>query len=69
MLVALTLLAVACHTVCDIADRLWRATRKRLGPRYNCLAKLAGVTEFLIFAAREAPLLTLARAKPLPVLS
>jgi len=67
VLVSLNLLAFAMHTVCDIADDLWRAARNRLGPRYNFFAKLAAITAYLIFASWEDLLLTLAFAKPPPI--
>ncbi len=67
VLVALNLLAFAFHTVCDITDQLWRTARTRLGPRYNFFAKLAGITEFVIFAAWEELLLTLTHARPPPI--
>ncbi len=68
VLVSLNLIAFAMHTVCDIADELWRKARQKLGPRYNFFNKLGGVTAFLIFPSWEDLLLTLAFAKapPLP---
>ena len=67
ILVSLNLLAFAIHTVCDIADELWRAARDKLGPRYNFFGKLAGITAFLVFPSWEDLLLTLAFAKPPPI--
>jgi hypothetical protein len=67
ILVSLNLLAFSIHTVCDIADELWRAARAKLGPRYNFFGKLAGITAFLIFPSWEDLLLTLAFAKPPPI--
>jgi len=67
ILVSLNLLAFAIHTVCDIADQLWRTARDKLGPRYNFFGKLAGITAFLIFPSWEDLLLTLAFAKPPPI--
>jgi len=57
------LLAFAMHTVCDIADALWRNARNKLGPRYNFFGKLAAITTYLIFASWEDLLLTLAFAR------
>jgi hypothetical protein len=65
-LVALNLLAFAFHTVCDIADPLWKKAREKLGPRYNFFQKLSSITAYLIFADWEDLLLTLAFAKPPP---
>ena len=67
ILVSLNLLAFAIHTVCDIADELWRAARTKLGPRYNFFSKLAAITTYLIFPSWEDLLLTLAFAKPPPI--
>jgi hypothetical protein len=67
ILVSLNLLAFATHTVCDIADELWRNARTKLGPRYNFFSKLAAITVYLIFTSWEDLLLTLAFAKPPPI--
>ncbi len=62
ILASLNLLAFAFHTVCDIADDLWRAARQKLGPRYNFFNKLSAITAFLIFPSWDDVLLTLAFA-------
>ena len=67
ILVSLTLLAFAMHTVCDIGDELWRNARTKLGPRYNFFSKLAAITIYLIFPSWDDLLLTLAFAKPPPI--
>jgi hypothetical protein len=67
ILVALNLLAFAFHTVCDIADDLWRAARQKLGPRRQFFNNLAAITNFLIFPSWQDLLQTLAFAKPPPV--
>jgi hypothetical protein len=66
VLASLNLLAFAFHTVCDIADELWRAARQKLGPRYNFFQKLPAITAYLIFPSWQDLLLTLAFAKPPP---
>jgi hypothetical protein len=66
ILASLNLLAFAFHTLCDIADDLWKAARQKLGPRYNFFSKLSAITAFLIFPSWEDLLLTLAFAKPPP---
>ena len=66
-LATLNLLAFAIHTVCDIADQLWRTAREKLGPRYNFFGKLAAITAYLIFPSWDDLLLTLAFAKPPPL--
>ena len=67
VLVTLNLLAFAIHTICDIGDKLWRAARQKLGPRYNFFQKLAAITAYLIFPSWDDLLLTLAFAKPPPL--
>jgi len=67
VLVTLNLLAFAFHTVCDIADDLWRAARQKLGPRRQFFNNLAAITNFLIFPSWQDLLQTLAFAKPPPV--
>jgi len=66
ILASLNLLAFAFHTVCDVADDLWRTARQKLGPRYNFFNKLSAITAFLIFPSWQDLLLTLAFAKPPP---
>lgn len=66
VLVSLNLLAFAMHTVCDIADQLWRTARQKLGPRYNFFNMLSAATNLLIFPSWEDLLLTIAFAKPAP---
>ena len=55
------------HTVCDIADDLWRAARQKLATRRNFFSNLAAITNFLIFPSWQDLLQTLAFAKPPPV--
>ena len=66
VLVTLNLLAFAMHTVCDIADELWRKARQKLGPRYNFFNMLSAAANLLIFPSCEDLLLTIAFAKPAP---
>ena len=66
ILVSLNLLAFAMHTVCDIADPLWRNARHKLGPRYNFFNMLSSATAFLIFPSWADLLQTLAFDKPAP---
>jgi hypothetical protein len=49
ILATLNLLAFAIHTVCDIADDLWRTARQQLGSRNQFFSNLAAITTFLIF--------------------
>jgi hypothetical protein len=66
VLVSLNLLAFAMHTVCDIADQLWRRARHKLGPRYNFFNMLSAATNLLIFPSWEDLLGMLAFDKPAP---
>lgn len=66
ILATLNLLAFAMHTVCDIADELWRAARHKLGSRTNFFNNLAAITSFLIFPSWQDLFQTLAFAKPPP---
>ena len=66
ILATLNLLAFAIHTVCDIADELWRAARQKLGSRSQFFNNLAAITTFLIFPSWQDLLQTLAFAKPPP---
>jgi hypothetical protein len=66
ILATLNLLAFAIHTVCDIADELWRAARQKLATRRAFFSNLAAITTFLIFASWQDLLETLAFAKPPP---
>lgn len=66
ILVSLNLLAFAMHTVCDIADHLWRKARQKLGPRYNFFNMLGAATTLLIFPSWGDLLMTMAFDKPPP---
>ena len=66
LLVSLNLLAFAFHTVCDMADELWRRARSKAGSRAQFFSNLAAITTFLIFPSWEDLLQTLAFAKPPP---
>jgi hypothetical protein len=66
VLATLNLLAFAMHTVCDIADELWRTARQKLRTRSWFFNNLAAITTYLIFASWQDLLETLAFAKPPP---
>jgi hypothetical protein len=66
ILVCLNLIAFAMHTVCDIADLLWRKARQKLGPRYSFFSMLANATIILIFPSWQDLLMTMAFDKPAP---
>jgi hypothetical protein len=66
LLVVLNLLAFAFHTVCDLAEDIWRLARAKAGSRARFFSRLATITEYLIFATWEELLETLAFTRPPP---
>ena len=66
VLATLNLLAFACHTVCDLADRRWRAARRELVVRRGFFETLASLTAYLVFPDWEHLLETMAFARPPP---
>lgn len=64
LLVTLNLLAFAFHTVCDLAEDLWRLARSKAGSRAWFFSRLAAITEFLIFQTWDELLETLAFTRP-----
>ena len=47
--VSLNLLAFAFHTVCDLAEDLWRKAMEKMGSRSRFFENLRSITTFLIF--------------------
>jgi hypothetical protein len=47
--VSLNLLAFAFHTVCDLAEDLWRKATEKMGSRSRFFENLRSITTFLIF--------------------
>ena len=66
VLVSLNLLAFAMHTVCEIADDLWRRARQKHGSRNQFFNMLAAVTAFLLFPSWKDFLQTIAFVKAPP---
>jgi hypothetical protein len=64
--VSLNLLAFAFHTVCDLADDLWRRAMEKMGTRGRFFENLRSITTFLIFPTWDDLLATLAFARPPP---
>jgi hypothetical protein len=62
--VSLNLLAFAFHTVCDLAEDLWRGAMEKMGTRGRFFENLRSITTFLIFPTDL--LATLAFARPPP---
>jgi len=66
VLATLNLLAFGCHTVCDIADKVWRAARRELVVRRGFFQTLAALTAYMLFPSWEALLQTMAFERPPP---
>ena len=49
VLAILNLLAFACHTVCELADRAWRAATRELVTRQGSFQNLRTITSYLVF--------------------
>ena len=67
MLAILNLLAFACHTVCELGDRAWRAARRELVTRQGFFQSLRTITTYLLFQSWDDLLGTLAFARLPPL--
>jgi hypothetical protein len=67
VLAILNLLAFACHTVCELADRAWRAATRELVTRQGFFQSLRTITTYLVFPSWDDLLGTLAFARPPPL--
>jgi hypothetical protein len=67
VLAILNLLAFACHTVCELGDRAWRAARRELVTRQGFFQSLRTITTYLLFESWDDLLGTLAFARPPPL--
>lgn len=67
VLVTLNLLAFACHTVCELGDRLWKAARRELATRQGFFHALRTLTSYLVFPDWHALLATMAFSRPPPL--
>ena len=68
VLATLNLLAFACHTVCDLAETLWRRAMTTLGRRTRFFENLRALTVYLVFPTWDDLLETLAFARAPPPL-
>jgi hypothetical protein len=66
VLATLNLLAFACHTVCDLADKAWRAARRELVVRQGFFQTLLALTAYHLFPSWDHLLQTMAFARPPP---
>jgi hypothetical protein len=67
VLAILNLLAFACHTVCELGDRAWRAARRELATRQGFFQNLRTITTYLVFPSWDELIGTLAFARPPPL--
>ena len=67
MLATLNLLAFACHTVCDLGGRAWRAARRELVTRKGFFHAMWALTTYLVFPCWDDLLGTLAFTRPPPL--
>jgi hypothetical protein len=67
VLAILNLLAFACHTVCELGDRAWRAARRELVTRQGFFQGLRIITAYLVFPSWDDLLATLAFTRPPPL--
>ena len=64
VLATLNLLAFACHTACDLADRAWKPARRELVTRQGFFHALRTLTSYLVFPSWENLLETMAFSRP-----
>lgn len=67
VLAILNLLAFACHTVCQLGDRAWRAATRELVTRQGFFQNLRTMTTYLVFPSWDDLLETLAFVRPPPL--
>jgi hypothetical protein len=67
VLAILNLLAFACHTVCELGDRAWRAARRELVTRQGFFQKFRTITTYLVFPSWDHLLETMAFTRPPPL--
>jgi hypothetical protein len=67
VLATLNLLAFACHTVCNLAGRAWKAARRELVTRNGFFHSMRALTSYLVFPSWDHLLETLAFARPPPL--
>jgi hypothetical protein len=67
VLAILNLLTFACHTVCDLGDKAWRAARRELVTRQGFFQNPRTITTYLVFPSWDDLLGTLACCRPRPL--
>ncbi len=67
VLATLNLLAFACHTVCDLADKPWRAARRELVTRQGFFQTIVALTKYWVVPSWDNLLATMAFDRPPPL--
>jgi hypothetical protein len=67
VLATLNLLAFACHTVCDLDGKAWRAARRALVTRRRFFHAMWTLTAYLVITSWDDLLATLAFTRPPPL--
>jgi hypothetical protein len=67
VLASLNLLAFACHSVCELGDKAWRAARRELVTRQGFFQSLRTITTYLVFPSWNDLLGILAFTRPPPL--
>lgn len=67
VLATLNLLAFPIHTVCDLADGLWRTVRREPVVRQGFVQTLSALTAYAVFGSWREPLGAMAFARPMPL--
>ncbi len=67
VLATLNLLAFACHTVCELGDKAWKAARRELVTRQGFFHALRTLTSYLVFPSWQELLATMAFHRPPPL--
>src|SRR5215203_1135137 len=67
VLATLNLLAFACHTVCELAEEMWKRAVHAQGRRSRFFEALRSLTVFWVFPSWDDLVATLAFAKPPPI--
>ena len=65
VLVILNLLAFACHTIADLADKAWQKARAKIHTRAGFFSHLRAITTYVVFPSWQQLMATLAFDKPL----
>jgi hypothetical protein len=62
VLATLNLLAFACHTICELAETIWRQALQQIGARSRFFEHLRTITVYLVFQSWNDLLLTIVTA-------